>query len=190
MVDRTCKTCKKIFEAFHKDARYCSKSCHNKSPEQKKRVALHHRTTVVKTAQNVYRLSAIGKKRRLLSENKAQINIAIRRLNGRPGADGIAALYSQLEGLCKRDREKSGKLFKYGKPDCIKWGVEYKFGRDWLRANQIVFNILCGKKFKVRWFPSHDSLEQTLRSGKDRSILFASHLRYLVACENKEIQPE
>jgi hypothetical protein len=99
----------------------------------------------------------------------------------------ISRLYKLLVKSVYNNKERANQLLKGGHPDCRQAFVEFKIGVDYLRGNQLIFDILNGRKGRVRWLPSWDSLELTLeKKGKDQSILFSSYLSYLKWCEKPE----
>jgi phytoene dehydrogenase-like protein len=89
-------------------------------------------------------------------------------------------LYRKFAAAVKQNKEKAAALFKGGIPDAAKTGVEFKAGIDSLRAQQLVADILRGRKSRVRWFPSWDSLELMLEGKKkDESTLFGSYFSFI-----------
>lgn len=117
--------------------------------------------------------------------NKIELRKALRGLGGikiRLKAD-TTSLYKELVVAVNKNKEKAKKLLYGGSPDAIGTRTEFKFGLDYLRDAQIILDILNGRKSKLRWVPSYDSLEMTLRGNKNESILFDSYLSFLQACE-------
>ena len=192
MVDKVCKTCKKTFGASRRTAEYCSQRCYKRNPEYKKWDAIYSKTESVKKTRRRYWNGPAGRKSWMLTMNRFQIKAAIISLTGKipPEKLSISSLYMRLREAVDNNKEKARKSFRAGKPDCPNARIEYKIGIDFLRANQLVADILDGMVNKIRWFPSHDSIELMFQNKTDRSILFESYHNYLVACENKEIQPE
>lgn len=96
--------------------------------------------------------------------------------------DDVESIYLRLINNIKKKDLEALKTTK-GIPDASNLSVEFKFYIDWLRADQIILDILGGRKSKVRWVSSYDELEKILRGEKNTSILFDSYLHFMIMCE-------
>ena len=71
-----------------------------------------------------------------------------------PQSNDPRTLYRELEEAVDKNEVKARKVLRGGKPDAREGYVEFKFGIDVLRADQLILNFLDGQRSKVRWLPS------------------------------------
>ena len=199
MKEKRCLCCKIEFRP-KRNGRYCSKKCFMKSPERKAWERKHNRSIGrinewrrrndsfdYKEQQRLWRKSQRGQIVLRRSESIRNLNRAIKTLTPTDEYKkvSIADLYRALIYRISKNPRGAKKLIKGGIPDAAGASVEFKAGFDVLRPSQLIYDILKGRKGKVRWLPSWDSLELTLeKKRKDESILFDSYLSYLLWCEN------
>jgi len=184
-----CEICKNWFVCRHRDTRWCSQACYRKTEQyiKSERNRPKYMSPETRKRRKEYWQSPAGR----ASFRRVGTRMELRRSLEKLGlVDSIQpnqsfkSLYKTLIEMVYKDKPKAKELLKGGKPDCHKTLVEFKVGIDFLRGNQLVFDILNGRKGKVRWLPSWDSLELTLeKKKKDKSILFSSYLSYLKWCE-------
>ena len=178
-----CKICLKCGEEFlakNGPARFCSRLCYRRY--------LRKNPTPLKKEKGrklQYWGTSAGRASYRRNAHRIEIRKALMRLAGPMilFRIDVSFLYKKLVEAVNRDKKKAVRVLEGGTPDAVDTYTEYKFGIDGLRASQMILDILGGHKGKVRWIPNYDSLEITLRGGKNESILFESYLSYLQACE-------
>lgn len=182
-----CEICNSWFVCFHRDVKWCSLRCYRRTEKQIVAARRKNKMTTpnTKLSRARYRLSAEGRKAWHRGMSKFNLQSAIEKLQGSrfKNYQSIQDLYNRLVDIVSKNKKEAEKMIKGGTPDAEQSFVEFKFGRDTLRPNQIILDILKGRNGKVRWLPSWDSLELTLEKKKrDESILFDSYLSYLKWC--------
>lgn len=95
-------------------------------------------------------------------------------------------LYMYLKKLVLKNIKRSRKVLKGGLPDSVGTSVEFKIGIDYIRANQLILNILEKERFKIRWAKTWEDIENVLKGFKNTTILFKSYLDYILVCESSE----
>jgi hypothetical protein len=177
---KKCVTCKKKFDAARKNARFCSVRCYRKSPAAKE----WQKEYDASPAKLKYWYSEIGRASYRRNSSKKQILIALERLGVVPQSKDPRILYRELKMAVHADKDKSRKILRGGIPDARYGRVEFKFGIDVLRADQLILNFLDGDCSKVRWLASYDSLEKILAGGTNDSLLFDSYYEFVVWCQD------
>jgi hypothetical protein len=178
---KKCQTCKKKFDAERKSARFCSKRCYRRSPEAK---AYQKNYDATSPAKLKYWYSEPGRLAYRRNASKKQIIVALERLGVVPESREAGKLYYQLVDAVMNRDEKAREILRGGIPDAKDGWVEFKFGIDFLRADQLIADILEGRRSKVRWLPSWDALEKILEGGVNDSSLFDSYQNFISYCEN------
>ncbi len=181
---KTCLTCKKKFSFVRRNAQFCSVLCYRRSPDQKRKSRNYSQLSSSKASKLFYWNSSRGRAGFRLAANKTSLYSAIKTLTGKATVYGdVKSVYNCLVQAVVENSDKARRLFKAGGPDVIKYNTEFKVGIDCLRPNQLILSILKRRKTKIRWFPSTDAIEEKFRNEKDRSVLYESHIAYLLACE-------
>jgi hypothetical protein len=178
---KKCQTCSGLFKFCRSNARYCSVRCYRKSPTS---VAWHKRYDDSLTKKKYWNSSA-GRASFRRVGNKHELVVALQRMGAKRinKTTSVSCLYDALVTRVQLNKQRAKKLLKGGKPDAFVRRVEFKFGIDFLRADQLIFDILSSRAGKVRWFLSYDALEDALNGLNSGCILFSSYLRYLEDCE-------
>lgn len=184
---RRCETCNRWFRN-RKGVRFCSRLCCRRRPEYKKILSEREKEPRNLIRKLKYLNSLKGRRAWLRSLCRFEIRKALRCLGALAKPTTTILLYERLVKVVNRNKKKSGDSIISGVPDCKRIGVEFKIGIDYLRKDQLIYDILHGRKGKVRWLPSWDSLELWLeKKGRDESLFFDSYLSYLKWCDSKKL---
>lgn len=176
---KKCQICKKEFFASRKNARFCSVHCYRKSPAAKAWQKQYDSSP----AKLKYWYSEAGRLSYRRNASKHQILLALERMDVVPQSSDVRELYHELREAITKNEKKARKTLRGGKPDAREGYVEFKFGMDVLRANQLILDILDGEFSKIRWIASWDSLEKILAGGSNDSSLFGSYYEFIIWCQ-------
>ncbi len=177
---KKCRICKRPFKASRKNARFCSVRCYRKSPAAKAWQKVYDASP----AKLKYWYSEAGRLAWRRNASKKQILVALERLGVPPQTTEVRSLYHELREAVSSNELRAKKVLRGGNPDAREGYVEFKFGIDILRADQLISNILNGDLSKVRWLPSWDALEKILDGGLNDSSLFDSYYDFITWCQD------
>lgn len=185
-----CEICGNWFVCKHRDVKHCSLRCWRKSlsPEERKRRNKYKSSPEAKARKLIYWKSSAGRAGFRKVANRIELRKALKYFGETFNINetDLKTSYLKLVASVNKNRKLAKDVIKGGAPDARNSFVEFKFGIDSLRADQLILDILIGRKGKVRWIPSYDDLEKTLRGRKNRSVLFDSYLTYLTSCEKSK----
>jgi hypothetical protein len=89
-------------------------------------------------------------------------------------------LYDLLVQVVLKDPIEAKRKYPFGIPDAKNLKVEFKIGFDRLHNSQFIWNILNNHNCKVRWFPSYDALEESLRGSSYKGRIFESYRDFVL----------
>src|SRR6267154_183812 len=133
---KKCKTCKGEFEASRKTARFCSVRCYRRSPEAKKWQKEYDSSP----SKLRYWYSEAGRLAWRRNASKKQILVALEKLDAVPQATKVVDLYRELQEAVGSNERKARRVLRGGHPDAREGYIEFKFGVDVLRADQLILD--------------------------------------------------
>jgi hypothetical protein len=176
---KTCETCESEFDAKRKNARFCCVRCYRKSPA----AVAWQKDYDASPPKLKYWYSEPGRLAWRRNASKKQILVALERMGATPQSTEVNGLYLELREAVGENEAWAREILKGGHPDAREGYVEFKFGVDFLRSDQLISDILDGCRSRVRWLPSYDALEKILQGGPNDSSLFDSYQSYIIWCQ-------